>query len=96
MGFSFLVPAFFAGAALLAAPYLIHRIRKPEREPIRFSSLLFIPDVTKEVIERRRIQHILLMLLRMGVLALLALAFARPYWRSMAGASAEEIGRAHV
>ncbi len=96
MGFSFLVPAFFAGAALLAAPYLIHRIRRPEREPIRFSSLLFIPDVTKQVIERRRIQHILLMLLRMGVLALLALAFARPYWRSIAGASAEEGARSHV
>jgi len=96
MGLAFLVPAFFAGAALIAAPYLIHRIRRPEREPVRFSSLLFIPDVTKEVIERRRIQHLLLMLLRMGVLALLALAFARPYWRAMAGVDAEEGARSHI
>jgi len=96
VGLTFLVPAFFAGAALLAAPYIIHRIRRPEREPIRFSSLLFIPNVTKEVIERRRLQHILLMLLRMAVLALLAFAFARPYWRSMSGASAEEGARSHI
>ncbi len=93
---SFLVPAFFAGAALLAAPWIIHRIRRPEREPVKFSSLLFIPDVTKEVIERRRVQHWLLMLLRMGVLALLALAFARPYWKSMAAMSTEEGARRHM
>lgn len=86
MGLSFLAPLFFAGAALLAAPYIIHQIRRPEREPMRFSSVLFIPDIPKEVIERRRIQHWLLMLMRMGVLALLALAFARPYWRAMAAA----------
>lgn len=96
MGLSFLVPAFFAGAALLAAPWIIHRIRRPEREPVRFSSLLFIPDVTKEVIERRRVQHWLLMLMRMGVLALLALAFARPYWRSLASAVTEEGARRHM
>jgi len=96
MGLSFLVPAFFAGAALLAAPWIIHRIRRPEREPIRFSSLIFIPDVTKEVIERRRVQHWLLMLLRMGVLALLALAFARPYWKSMAAVTEEEGARRHM
>ncbi len=96
MGLSFLAPLFFAGMALLAAPFLIHRIRRPEREPIRFSSVLFIPDVTKEVIERRRIEHILLMLLRMAVLALLALAFTRPYWRAMAAVDADEAPKRHM
>lgn len=96
MGLSFLVPAFFAGAALLAAPWIIHRIRRPEREPVKFSSLLFIPDVTKEVIERRRVQHWLLMLMRMAVLALLAMAFARPYWKSMAAVTTDEGARQHI
>lgn len=82
MGLSFLAPLFFAGVGLLAAPYFIHQIRRPEREPLRFSSLLFIPKVEKEVIERKRIQHILLMLMRMTALLLLALAFARPYWQA--------------
>jgi hypothetical protein len=76
---SFLVPLFFAGLALLVVPWFVHRIRKPERETVRFSSLMFVPNVEREVIERRRLQHILLMLLRMALLALLALAFARPF-----------------
>lgn len=84
MGLSFLAPLFAIGMGLLAAPYLIHQIRRPDREPMKFSSLLFIPDVKKEVIERKRIEHILLLLMRMMVLALLALAFARPYWASPA------------
>ena len=89
MGLSLLAPIFMAGAALLIAPYLIHQIRRPEREPIRFSSVMFIPNVQKKVIERRRIQHILLMLLRMLLLLLLAAAFSRPYWKALAADDSE-------
>ncbi len=91
MGLSLLAPLFIAGVGLLVAPYLIHQIRRPEREPIRFSSVMFIPNIHKEVIERRRIQHILLMLLRMLLLLLLVAAFSRPYWRAIA-AEDEELG----
>ena len=76
---AFLVPWFLAGAALLTAPWLIHRIRRPEREEIKFSSLMFVPREHKEIIENRKLQHILLMLLRMAVLLLLAFIFARPF-----------------
>lgn len=76
---SFLAPLFFAGLALLVVPWLVHRIRRPERETVRFSSLMFVPDIKREVIERRRVQHILLMLLRMALLAVLAFAFVRPF-----------------
>ncbi len=89
MGLSLLAPLFVAGAGLLIAPYLIHQIRRPEREPIRFSSVMFIPNVQKEVIERRRIQHLLLMLLRMLLLLLLAAAFSRPYWKALAADDGE-------
>ena len=96
MGLSLLTPLFLAGLGLLAAPFIIHQIRRPEREPIRFSSVMFIPNVEKEVIERKRIQHILLMLLRMLLLLLLAFAFARPYWKALAaGDDATELVR-HV
>ncbi len=84
MGLSFLAPFFFGGVALLAAPFLIHQIRRPEREPLAFSSILFIPNIPKEVIERRKLQHILLMLLRMLLFLLLALAFSRPFWTAPA------------
>ena len=75
----FFAPLFALSAALVAIPWLVHRIRRPERETVRFSSLMFVPDIKREVIERRRIQHVLLMLLRMGLLLALALAFARPF-----------------
>lgn len=69
-----------AGLLLVVVPYIIHRIRRPERQEVRFSSLMFVPKVKKEVIERRKLQHLLLMLLRMLILALLILAFSRPFW----------------
>jgi len=75
----FLAPFFLAGALLIGLPWLIHHIRRPEREPIVFSSLMFLPKVTKEVIERRKLQHLLLMLLRMLLLLLMVLAFSRPF-----------------
>ena len=87
---SFLVPLFFAGLGLLIVPWLVHRIRRPERETVRFSSLMFVPNVQREVIERRRLQHILLMLLRMALLALLVLAFTRPFQEVVLGANVSD------
>lgn len=86
MPLTFVVPLFLGGFALLVAPWIIHRIRRPEREETRFSSLMFVPHTRREVIERKRLQHILLMLMRMAMLALLALAFARPYFERKAAA----------
>lgn len=79
MSLSLLAPLFLAGLCLMIVPWLIHRIQRPERRPVRFSSLLFIPSMDKEVVQRRRLQHLLLLLLRMTVLALLAFAFSRPF-----------------
>jgi hypothetical protein len=94
---SFLVPLFFAGVVLLVVPWLVHRIRRPERERVRFSSLMFVPDIKREVIERRRVQHILLMVLRMMLLALLVFAFARPFQEVLLGADvSSEEGTHHV
>ena len=87
-----LVPLFAFGVALIGIPYFVHRIRRPERETVRFSSLMFVPDVKREVIERRRVQHIVLMLLRMAVLVALALAFARPFQEMMLDAEAVSSG----
>lgn len=92
---SFMVPLFFAGLALLVVPWLVHRIRKPERETVRFSSLMFVPNVQREVIERRRLQHILLMVLRMALLVLLVLAFARPFQEVVLGVQVSDKETTH-
>ena len=47
MPLSFMAPLFFGAIALIGIPFLIHQIRRPEREPLRFSSLMFIPKVEK-------------------------------------------------
>ncbi len=87
---SFLFPALLAGTVMVVVPWILHHIRRPEREPVEFSSLLFVPHVKKEVIERRRIQHWLLMLLRMLLFLLLFLAFSRPFWTSDIAAEIDE------
>ena len=90
-----LAPLFAFGLALIAIPWFVHRIRRPEREAVRFSSLMFVPDIKREVIERRRIQHVLLMLLRMALLVLLALAFARPFQEMLSGAERSTLSTTH-
>src|SRR5690606_27390445 len=67
-----------------------------EREPVRLSSLMFVPDVEQEVIERRRLQHLLLLLLRVLIIVLLAFAFARLYLPPVAGAQVDAGASRHV
>lgn len=90
MGLSFLAPFLLAGTALIGIPWLLHHIRRPEREPVPFSSLLFVPVVKKEVIERRRIQHLLLMLLRMLLIFILFYAFSRPFYSTTVKAEIDD------
>lgn len=96
MGFGLLAPLFLAGMGMIALPYWLHHIRRPEREPVVFGSLMFVPAIRKEVIERRRLQHLMLLLLRVGILVLLALAFARPVWYYEPALSARGESLAHV
>src|SRR5687768_3002590 len=75
----FLAPLFLAGAAAVALPIIFHLIRKTTNEKTIFSSLMFLLPTPPKVTRRSRLDNILLLLLRCGVLCLLALGFARPY-----------------
>jgi len=74
-----------AGSALIVVPIVLHLLmrRKPMR--LEFPALRFIQ--TRLDANRRRLQlrHLLLLLLRAGIIAILALALARPSVR-LAGA----------
>jgi len=76
---SFINPFFlFAlGGALL--PVIIHLIRKMRAKKVKFSSLLFLKATPKELIKRRRLRDLILLIARSAILALLAFAFARPF-----------------
>ena len=76
---NFLAPLFLLGALAVAAPVVFHLIRRTTRDRTRFSSLLFLQPDPPRLTQRSRIENWLLLLLRAAALALLALAFSRPF-----------------
>src|SRR5712692_1721765 len=78
---SFLAPAFFVGLAALAIPILIHLIQRERRTIVEFPSLMFLRRIPYQSVRRRRIRHWLLLLMRAAAVALIVLAFARPFFR---------------
>ena len=63
-------------------PIVLHLFRREIAPPVPFTAVRFLQKRTIERQERRRIQDPWLLLLRVAALALLALAFARPYLRA--------------
>ena len=77
-----LAPFYLLGALAIAGPILFHLWRRTPRGRREFSTLMFLSPSPPRVTSRSRIEHWLLLLLRGAVLCLLALAFARPLWRT--------------
>jgi len=82
MGLSFLTPLLLGGAALVAVPIVLHLAMRRKPVPHSFPALRFLQE--KRVANRRRLRlnHLLLLLLRMAAIVLLALALARPTLRA--------------
>jgi hypothetical protein len=76
---SFLAPLFFVALAALAIPVLIHLIQREKKQVVRFPSLMFVQRVPYKSVRRRRIHNWLLLMIRLTALALIVLAFARPF-----------------
>src|ERR1017187_16964 len=75
----FLAPWALAGLVAVGLPVWLHLLRKHKTTPLPFASLMFFERRTQSSIKHRRLQYLLLMALRGAVLALRALAFARPF-----------------
>lgn len=78
----FLAPWFLLGLTAAAIPLLLHLRRSRQTRPIPFSCTRFFDEQFLRAARRARIQDLLLMLLRVALLALLALALAQPLIRS--------------
>jgi hypothetical protein len=78
----FLAPWFLAGAVAVGLPIYVHLLRQYRQKPVQFSSLMFFERRTQSSIKHRRLKYLLLFALRCAFIALLALAFARPYIHS--------------
>jgi hypothetical protein len=81
---SFLAPFYIAGLAAIALPLIFHLIRRTPRGQTPFSSLMFLTPSPPRITRRSRLDQLLLLLLRALALTLLALAFARPFFREAA------------
>src|SRR2546430_10939331 len=91
---NFLTPAFLIGVGALAIPVLIHLIQRERKRVIEFPSLMFLRRIPYQSVRRRRIRHWLLLAMRAAALALIVLAFARPFFRQNALAAAAAAGGA--
>jgi len=78
---SFLTPLFLVGLAGLAIPVILHLIQKERKNVVQFPSLMFLRRIPYQSVRRRRIRHWFLLFMRLAALALIVLAFARPFLR---------------
>src|SRR2546426_10548646 len=84
----FFTPWFLAGALAVGLPIWLHLLKQHKTTPLPFSSLMFFERRTQSSIKHRRLRYLLLFALRTALVALLALAFARPFVNSATVASA--------
>jgi Aerotolerance regulator N-terminal/von Willebrand factor type A domain len=93
---SVLFPLFFAAAAAVVAPILLHLLRNRARNIQVFSSLMFLRASPPRMQPKTRVENLPLLLLRCLALILLAIAFARPWWPTADLASGGQSGRTLV
>src|SRR5438093_1060874 len=65
--------------AALGIPILIHLLLKRKKQRLRFSTLRFFQQQDEHSSQRRKLRNLLLLAVRLLLLAVLVLAFARPY-----------------
>ena len=76
----FLNPLFWLGTAAVAAPLLVHLVRRTRARKIEFPALTFVRQVPQRTIRRRTFRNLLLLVLRCLAILLIVLAFTRPFF----------------
>ena len=87
---SFLNPLFLLGVAALAAPVLVHLVRRTRARKVQFPALVFVRQIPQRTIRRRTLHNLFLLLLRCLAILLIVLAFTRPFFSG--GSTAKETG----
>ena len=78
MTMSFLAPLFLLGIAAIALPFWLHRLQAQSSERHSFSSAMLLETAEQQVHLRRKLKYLVLLALRVVLLTLIALAFAKP------------------
>jgi Mg-chelatase subunit ChlD len=88
----FVAPLILAGLAALAIPVLIHLIQRERKRVVEFPSLMFLSRIPYQSVRRRRIRDWALLAMRLAALALIVMAFARPFFKRDSLAAATQQG----
>ncbi|ODU00569.1 MAG: hypothetical protein ABS79_03110 [Planctomycetes bacterium SCN 63-9] len=84
-GIGLLNPALLWGLSALAVPLLLHLWRRRRRLVVDWGAMMFLDDGEAAPPQRApRVNDRLLLAVRMGLLALLAVGLARPFWGARA------------
>ena len=78
MNLTFLNGAFLAGLAAAAIPVIIHLLQRRRLKRVEFSDLRFLAPLNQQRMRSMNLRRLLLLLLRVMIVALIALAMARP------------------
>jgi hypothetical protein len=84
---SFLNSAFLFALAAVSIPLIIHFLSKRRIKTIEFSSLRFLEQMQRSRMRWLKIKELLLLILRMLIIALIVMAFARPTLKGFIGSS---------
>jgi len=85
LGFGFLTPWLLLGAVAMAIPFILHLLSSVQAKDMPFPTLRFLKMSMEKTARRRRVQHWLLLLIRAGLLGLLAIAIAEPITQALGG-----------
>src|SRR2546430_10700323 len=75
----FLSPWFLGGVVAVGLPIWLHLLKRHKVDPTPFPSLMFFEHREQSSVQHRRLDYILLFILRTLMLVLLALLFANPF-----------------
>jgi Aerotolerance regulator N-terminal/von Willebrand factor type A domain len=88
----FVTPLVLLGLGALAVPIFVHLIQRERKRVVEFPSLMFLRRIPYQSVRRRRLRDIVLLMMRLAALALIVLAFARPFFRRDSLAAAAQNG----
>jgi hypothetical protein len=77
---SLLAPWFLLGGLLVGLPLWLHRLQTQSADRRPFSSSMLLDDAEQQIHVRQQLKYRVLLALRIALLLLAALAFAKPLW----------------
>lgn len=91
-----LSPWFLMGALAVGLPLWLHLLQRDNPIRLPFASLMFFEKKTESRLLERRLRYLLLLALRLAIILLAALAFAKPIWERAATTEPGNIPALHL